>query len=120
MQAMPEVVSALPRVTAPKIEAMRAVSDDFALTGREHSARKGKVTIPGKDDKGRRPPKIAGYEFYRQGKGWACRSVTIDDGRRRRKYLGYLSGKAWAELQRSHSGADLRSAVLEWIRGRAS
>lgn len=71
--------------------------------------------MPGKSGQGRKPPKIGGFEWYKQGAGWACRSVSIVDGKRTRRYLGYLSASTWADMQKNHSGPELRAAVRAWI-----
>lgn len=107
-------MASLPDVTSANLTQMRAISEPFAVTARSGSGND-RAAMPGKDTKGRKPPKIGGCEFYRQGKGWACRSVTIEDGQRKRRYLGYMSAKTWADMQRSHSGPELRAAVRSWI-----
>ena len=108
------VVASLPDVTSAKYGEMRAISEPFTVKARSGSGND-REAMPGKDGKGRKPYAPAGFEFYRQGKGWACRSVTIEDGKRRRRYLGYMSASSWADMQRSHSGPELRAAVKQWI-----
>lgn len=121
MSGIPEAVSSLPNVTAPKSAAMRAVAEPFALKGKpaekSNTALKG---MPGKNRTDRKPYAPTGFEWHAQSRGFTCRRIIVENGKRRRKYHGFLSGKAWAELQQSHSGADLRSAVREWIQTKAS
>lgn len=97
---------------------MRGVSELSATTGKRAGATTGIGVMPGKSGSGKKPPAPVGFEFYKQGAGWACRSVLIEDGRRVRRYVGYLSGKAWAELQAAHKGPELRAAIRQWIEGR--
>ena len=71
---------------------------------------------PGKGKNVRKPPSLVGFEWHRQSTGFVCRRVVVENGKRRREYVGYLSGPAWTELQREHPGAAaLKGAVREWI-----
>lgn len=118
-------MASLPDVTSANLTQMRAISEPFEV--KAHTGKRGRKSdpahtgggaMPGKSGQGRKPPKIGGFEWYKQGAGWACRSVAIVDGKRTRRYLGYLSGKAWADMQKNHSGPELRGAVKQWLEGR--
>lgn len=70
---------------------------------------------PGKGKRPKKPPTIYGYEWSQQSTGWTLRRVIVENGKRRREYVGYLSGPAWATMQRDNPGAALKGAVREWI-----
>lgn len=73
---------------------------------------------PGKGNRSKKPPTIYGYEWHGQSTGFVCRRVIVENGQRRREYVGYLSGPAWATMQREHPGAALKGAVREWIQNK--
>lgn len=120
---IPEASASVSHATAPILAQVRPIPDSSSLKGGElkkgHTALKGNRGMP-RNAGGTKPPKIAGYEWHRQSKGHTCRKIIIENGKRRRVYVGFLNGKAWADMQATHRGLELRSAVLEWIHSRAS
>lgn len=116
---LPEVSAALPDVTSAKTATMRAISDDMSLKGvtpkKADIALKG---MPGKSRADRKPYAPAGFEWHAQSKGFTCRRIVKEGGKRRRVYVGFLNGKAWADMQSRHSGPELKQAVKAWIESR--
>lgn len=120
---MPEASTSVSHATAPILAHVRPIPATPALKGAElkkgDTALKGNRAMP-RNAGGVKPPKIAGFEWHAQSKGFTCRKIIIENGKRRRVYVGFLNGKAWADMQAAYRGLDLRSAVLEWIRVRTS
>lgn len=107
---LPDVSAAIPDVTSAKYGEMRGISEGLSL--------KGNVSIPGKARTDKKPYAPKGFEWHAQSKGFTCRRIVIEGGKRRRVYVGFLSGKAWADMQAAHKGPELRSAIRQWIEGR--
>lgn len=103
---------------APALPAF-SVSPPATISERKQKAApalKGNAGIPGKGKNVKKPPSIVGFEWHRQSTGFVCRRVTVENGKRARVYVGYLSGPAWATMQRDNPGAAaLKGAVREWI-----
>lgn len=73
--------------------------------------------LPGKNRTDAKPPAPDGFEFSPQARGFVCRRVTVENGKRKRTYHGYLNAARWQEMKGNHSGLSLRSAVEKWING---
>lgn len=118
---LPEVAASLPDATAPNLTQNAAIPEPVSLKGmrlkNDALSLKG-GGIPGKGRTDRKPHAPAGYEWHAQSKGFTCRRIVKEDGKRRRVYVGFLSGKAWADMQKNHSGPELRAAVKRWIEGK--
>lgn len=76
------------------------------------SALKGKLPGTARKDK---PPKLPGYDWSPQSRGFTCREVAGQGKDRQRRYIGFLSGKRWETMKRDHSGPALRAEVKAWI-----
>lgn len=106
--------------TAPIIESLATIRESTALAPFVTTGRKAQKSLQmPKTGNRRKPPTVQGFEWYRQGRGWACRTVTVIDGKRVRKYLGYLNAAEWERMQQAHTGAELKTAVKQWIEGKA-
>lgn len=108
--------------SAPALPAF-SVSASQPANIREHNEKtpsplKGNTGIPGKGKNVKKPPSIIGYEWHRQSTGFVCRRVIVEGKKRRREYIGYLSGPNWQKMQREHSGPSLKTAVQKWIRSK--
>lgn len=111
-------MASLPDVTSAKSAQMRGIVEPPALKGvrpkKDGLSLKG-GSLPGKVRTDRKPYAPAGFEWHAQSKGFTCRRIVKEGNKRRRVYVGFLSGKAWAELQSRHKGPELREAVKRWI-----
>lgn len=101
--------------TMPEASAMAQPSIAPNYTQMRGIAIKGETVGPGKQRVDRKPYAPSGYEWHAQSKGFVCRRIVYDGGKRRRVYVGFLSGKAWADMKAAHRGADLTAAVKAWI-----
>lgn len=109
---------------APPVPAMSAQAESPAFTTKQSILRPSglktdpeinlKASMPGKA-RTDRPPKIAGYEFFPQSRGFTCREIIGRGSTKKRIYLGFLSGKKWQEMKSQHSGPALRDALKQWI-----
>ena len=84
-----------------------------------------KVGLPIEDDTDR-PPNLGNYFFERNGAGWQCKeviyvqNVATGTTKRQRPYVAYLSRKTWQTMTARHSGAELETALRQWIEKRKS
>jgi len=70
--------------------------------------------------KAKKPPKMDGYSWRKDGAGWELRKSVYDVSdtgirKRRLPYVAHLSRSAFGELKKRHKGKELEKAIATWI-----
>ena len=70
--------------------------------------------------KTKKPPKMDGYSWRRDGSGFELRKTVYDVSdtgirKRRLPYVAHLSKSAFADMKKRHRGVALQKAIEAWV-----